>query len=176
VGEAFKRLLQAVRFERDAFVWMDFNDRASGDAMILVLLTSLGLVLARGFTVFGLVTSTTGVSYLFGSLVSSAIFWLAYAGLVYFVVTRLFQASGSYAIFLRIVGFAFPTLLLLIFTARLGLGGLPGFLLGAVWFLAIVTQGIRYDSELPVEKAAAAAGLSMVLWVVVAQIFGRNII
>ena len=174
--EVFKRLLQAVRFERDAFVWMDFNDRASGDALILVLLTSLGLLLASGFTVFGLVTSSRGIGFFFGSLVSSAIFWLVYAGLVYFVVTRLFQASGAYALFLRIVGFAFPALLLLIFTARLELGGLVGFLLGAAWFLAIVTQGIRYGSDLPIEKAAGAAGLAMVFWVIVAQIFGRSVI
>lgn len=174
--EAFQRLLQAIRFERDAFVWMDFNDRATGDAMIFVLLTSLGLMLSSGVTVFGLVSSTTGINLLFGSLFSSAIFWLAYAGLVYFVVVFLFKASGTYALFLRIVGFAFPTMLLLIFTSRLGLPGLVGFLLGAVWFLAIVTQGIRYDSDLPVERAAGAAGLAMVFWVIVAQILGRGII
>ena len=176
MGEAFRRLLQAVRFERDAFVWMDFNDRATGDALIFVALTSLGLVLAAGFTVLGLVTSTTGISLMLGSLVSSAFFWLAYSGLIYFVVTRLFRASGTYALFLRLVGFAFPTLLLLIFTSRLELGGLLGFLLGAVWFFAVVAQGIRYESDLPIEKAAGAAGLAMVLWVVIAQILGRSII
>ena len=68
MGEAFKRLLQAARFERDAFVWMYFNDRASGDALIFVLLTSLGLLLASGFTVFGLVTSSRGINFFFGSL------------------------------------------------------------------------------------------------------------
>lgn len=176
MGVALRRLLQTIRFERDAFVWMDFEDRASGDALILVALTSLGLTLASGFTVLGLVTSAGGVRYLFGSLVSSAVFWLAYSGLVYFVVTKLFQASGTYALFLRIVGFAFPTMLLLIFTSRLGLGGLAGFLIGAVWFLAIVAQGVRYDSDLPIEKAAGAAGLAMVLWVIVAQIIGSSII
>ena len=176
MGEAFKRLLQTVRFERDAYVWMDFNDRASGDALIFVLLTSLGLTLANGFTVFGLVTSSRGLSFLLGSLVTSAIFWLAYSGIVFFVVTRLFRASGTYALFLRIVGFAYPTMLLLIFTSQLGLPGLVGFLLGAVWFLAIVTQGVRYDSDLPIERAAGAVGLSLVIWVIVAQIFGRSVI
>lgn len=173
---AFKRLLQTIRFERDAFVWMDFEDRATGDGLILVAITSLGLTLASGFTLFGLVSSTSGIDLLIGTLVSSAVFWLAYAGLVYFVVTRLFQASGTYALFLRIVGFTFPTMLLLIFTSRLGLGGLLGFLVGAVWFLAIVTKGVQYDSDLPIEKAAGAVGLAMVMWVIIAQIFGRSII
>jgi hypothetical protein len=176
VREAFRRLLQALRFERDAFVWMDFNDRATGDAFLFVLATSLGLLLASGFTVFGLVTDARGIDFLLGSLVSSAVFWLAYAGLVYFVVAILFRASGKYALFLRIVGFAFPTLLLLIFTSRLGLPGLVAFLVGAAWFLAIVTQGIRYDSDLPLERAAAAAGLAMVFWVIVSAIFGRSLI
>ncbi len=67
-------------------------------------------------------------------------------------------------------------MLLLIFTSRLGLGGLIGFLLGASWFLAIVAYGIKYESDLPLEKAAGAAGLAMVIWVIVAQILGRSIL
>lgn len=176
MGDVLKRLLQAIRLERDAFVWMDFNDRATGDALILVAGTSLALVLARGFTVLGLVSSATGIDLLIRSLMSSAIFWLAYSGLVYFVVTRLFQASGAYPLFLRVVGFAFPTMLLLIFTAQLGLAGPVAFLLGAVWFFAIVTQGIRYESDLPLEKAAGAAGLAMVFWIIITQLLGRSLI
>ena len=176
MAEAFRRLLQAVRFERDAFVWMDFNDRATGDALIFVLATSLGLLLASGFTVFGLVTSARGLDLFFGSLFSSVIFWLAFAGIVYFVVRMLFKASGTYPMFLRIVGFAYPTLLLLVFTSKLDLPAMVAFLLGAVWFMAIVAQGVRYDSDLPTERSFAAVGLAMVIWVVVASIFSRSLI
>ena len=35
MGVVFSRLLQTVKLQRDAFVWMDFNDRATGDAAIL---------------------------------------------------------------------------------------------------------------------------------------------
>ena len=50
------------------------------------------------------------------------------------------------------------------------------FLLGAVWFMAIVAQGVRYDSDLPTERSFAAVGLAMVIWVVVASIFSRSLI
>ena len=51
--QTMRRLLQTVRFERDAVVWMDFDDRATGDAFILVAVTRfllfLGLVGFSGF-------------------------------------------------------------------------------------------------------------------------------
>ena len=175
MGDAFKRLLQAVRFQRDSFVWMDFNDRATGDALIFVLLTSVGLILASGVPLLGLVTSTRGINAFFGSIFDSLVMWLLFAGIVYFVVRSLFQAGETYALFLRIVGFAFPTLLLVIFTERLGLVSLVAFLLGSVWFMAITAYGVRYGSDLPIERAWAAVGLSMVLLVIVRAILERGI-
>jgi hypothetical protein len=176
MSEAFKRLLQAIRFERDSFVWMDFNDRATGDALILVLVSSLGLMLAQGFTLLGLVTSSRGINAFFGSLFDSLVMWLLLSGILLFVVRSLFQAGGSYALFLRVVGFAFPTLLLVIFTSGLGLTSLVAFLLGSVWFMAIIAYGVRYGSELSLERAAFAVGLSMVLWVVVRTILSGGLI
>lgn len=175
VSEAFKRLLQAIRFERDAFVWMDFNDRATGDALIFVVATTIGLLMASGNSLFGLVRSTTGINALFSTFLDAVIFWLLFAGIVLFVVRMLFQAPAKYPLLLRTVGFAYPTLLVRIFTSRLGLPTLVEFLLGAAWFLAIVTIGVRYESELSRERAAAAVGLAIVLWVIVSAILGPGL-
>ena len=176
MGEAFRRLLQAVRLERDAFVWMDFNDRATGDAVIFVSLTALGLLRSRGASFFGLVTSVGGINALFSSLLDGVIFWLVYSGLVLFVVRMLFQAPAKYPMLLRVAGFAYPTLLVGIFTTKLGLSGLVGFLLGTVWFLAVVAKGVRYESDLRPARAYAAVGLAMVLWIVVSAILGPGLI
>ena len=177
MSEAFSRLLQTLRLQRDAFVWMDFNDRATADALIFVIATRFLLLLGEGWTILGLTTSGLGgLTILFYAMLNAIVFWLAYAGLAYAVARFFFQASGKYAIYLRIVGFGYPTLLLLIFTGRLGLPALVGFLLGAVWLFAIVTRGIQYESDLPQEKAALAAFGGMVAWIIVAQILGRGLV
>ena len=72
MGDVFKRLLQAIRLEREAFVWMDFNDRASGDGLILVAGTTLLFALASPSSMLGLVTSRTGIELLFRALIQAA--------------------------------------------------------------------------------------------------------
>jgi len=177
MAEAFNRLLQAVRLQRDAFVWMDFNDRATADGLMFVVGTRILLLLGFGGSILGLATSGLGgLEVLFYSMVNAIVFWLAYAGLTYAVARFLLQAGGTYAIYLRMTGFAYPTLLLLIVTARLGLPSYAAFLVGSVWFLAVVTRGITYESDLPTERAAIAAGGGLIAWMIVASIIGRGLI
>ena len=48
MGVVLNRLLQTIRFDRDAFVWMEFNDRATGDALIIVAVTEVLFIIAGG--------------------------------------------------------------------------------------------------------------------------------
>ena len=59
MGVVFSRLLQTIKLERDAFVWMDFNDRATGDAAILVAITQVLLAFANGVSLIGLLNPAT---------------------------------------------------------------------------------------------------------------------
>ena len=170
------RLLATIRLDREAFAWMDINDRATGDALILVAVTRLLILLGLGWSLFGLATSASGLEILIASLASAAIFWLAYSGLVLAIVRFGFRGDVKYPILLRISGFAYPTLLLTIFTLRLGLDALPALLLGAVWFVVIVAHGVRYETELPLERCIAAAAGGLVLWVIVASILNQSLI
>ena len=174
--EALNPLLQILRLQRSGFTWIDFNDRATGDALVFVVITRFLIFLGFGGSFLGVVTNRQWLEVLLFSLFNALVFWLVYAGIVYFVVRQLFQASGNYAFFLRLAGFAYPTMLLTIFTFRLEIGFLLALVFGAVWLLAIVVQGIRYESELPVERAAIAAGLGLVGWVIVASIMSRGYI
>jgi hypothetical protein len=177
MGEVMRRLLQAVRFERDAFVWMDFNDRATGDALILVAVTRLLIQIGFGSSLLGLTTSLSGLEFVLAIAITAAVFWLAYSGIVYAIARFLLQGGGSYATTLRITGFAYPTLLLLVATVRI-VPDLPyvAFVLGSLWFVAVVAHGVRYESDLPLERAAVAAGGGLVGWIVVASILGRGLI
>lgn len=174
--QTLKTLLGAVRLEREAFAWMDINDRATGDALILVAIARLLILLGLGWTLYGLVTSLSGLEILIASAVTAAIFWLAYSGLVLAIVRFGYRAEANYATVLRIAGFAYPTLILTVFTLRLGLPTVVAFFLGAVWFLLIMAHGLRYETELPLEKSGVAAVGGLIAWTIVALILNRGLI
>ena len=169
MGVVLNRLLQAIRFDRDAFVWMDFNDRATGDALIIVAITQVLFLFAGGTSLFGLVTGLSSVLY---ALLSAVMFWLIYSGLVYAVVAFLMRGDGHYPVYLRMAGFAFPTLLLTIATTQILGPGLIGTLLGSLWFLLVVAYGTHYISDLPLDRSIVDAVLGWAGWIVVSTILG----
>lgn len=156
MGVVFHRLVQTIKLERDAFVWMDFNDRATGDAAILVAISQALLVLGTGTRIVDLLDPFTLVSV----LVSGLFFWLLYTAATYVIVRYLLEGHGTFAVYLRITGFAFPTLLLLIFSNLLFDGSelFPLVLIaGGAWFVLIVTRGITYAADIPTPKALIGA-------------------
>ncbi|MEA2024477.1 MAG: hypothetical protein U9N79_09340 [Actinomycetota bacterium] len=169
MGVVLNRLLQAIRFDRDAFVWMDFNDRATGDALIIVAITQVLFLFAGGTSLFGLVT---GLFSVLSALLATVMFWLIYSGLVYAIAVYLFRGNGHYPVYLRIAGFAFPTLLLTIATTRIFGAGLIGTLVGSLWFLLVVAYGTHYVSDLPLDRSIVAAILGWAGWIVVSTILG----
>ncbi|CAN5364645.1 hypothetical protein BH24ACT7_BH24ACT7_13200 [soil metagenome] len=171
-----RRLGEALSLRREAFVWMDLNDRATGDALILVVLTRLLIMLGLGFGLLGLATSASGLDVLFRSLLNAAVFWLVYSGITYAVSRYLLEGDGSFATILRITGFAYPTLLLTLVTIRIFDNGIIAFVVASIWFLLVVAHGVRYESDLPIERAALAAGLGLVGWMVVASILGYGLV
>ena len=92
---------------------MDFNDRATGDAAILVAITQILIALGLGQSLLDLLRPAT----LLQLLISALFTWVIYSGSVYLVSRYLLDGTGQYAIYLRITGFAYPTLLLIVFTS-----------------------------------------------------------
>lgn len=168
MGVVFSRLLQTVKLKRDAFVWMDFNDRATGDAAILVVLTQILMTLGFGTSFVRLLNPFMLIQVLLGAL----FFWVVYSGGVYLVGRYLFDASGQYAIYLRITGFAYPTLLLSVFVVLFVPNTLLALILGGAWFVVIVANGLTYTVDLSIKMAAVAAVGGYVLIVIVQVIFG----
>lgn len=156
MGVVFQRFIQTIKLERDAFVWMDFNDRATGDGAILVAITQILLVLGTGTSIVSLIDPVTSISV----LVSGLFFWLLYTAATYVIVRYLLEGHGTFAMYLRITGFAFPSLLLLIFSSFLfeGSSFFPLVLIGGgAWFVLIVTRGITYAADLTTPKALLGA-------------------
>ncbi len=168
LGVVFSRLLQAVKLQRDAFVWMDFNDRATGDAAILVAITQILIALGLGTSFFDLLKPLTLVQLLIGALFT----WVVYSGAVYLVSRFLLDGTGQYAIYLRITGFAYPTLLLIVFTSIVVSNPTLALALGGAWFVVVVAHGLMYTVDLPRPKAFLAAIGGFVVVVTVQAIFG----
>ncbi len=174
MGAVLHRLLQAVRFERDAFVWMDLNDRATGDAFLLVVATRLVLILVgTGFGLLGLAFNLLTV--LFG-LLNAVVGWLVYGAVTYFAAKQLFRGDGNFAVFLRMAGFAYPTLVLMIFTFWLIPYRPLALVTGALWFLAIMAYGTHYVADLSLDRAAASAGFGFVGLIIVDLILRGGLI
>ena len=171
MGETLRRLLQALRLEREAFVWMDFNDRATGDALILVAIT--GLLKFAGF--FGGLRSFFNLGawdVLLEFALSALIIWLVYSGIAWALVRFVVQGSGDHATYLRFTGFAYPTTLLALAVAYAMNGtGIVPFALGFIWFVFIVARGIEYESDLPRQRALLVAIGALAGLIVVNAIF-----
>ena len=176
VQQSLRALVGALRLDRNSFAWMDINDRATGDALVLVAATRLVILLALGFELFGVLSAFTTAEIIIASAVNAAVFWLVYSGVVYAIVKYGFKAEANYATILRIAGFAYPTLILAVIVFRFGLPVLVSFLLSAAWFVLIVTHGVRYESELPIDKCALASVGGLVAWFLVSLILGRGLI
>ncbi len=168
LGVVFSRLLQTVKLDRDAFVWMDFNDRATGDAAILVAITQVLISLGLGRSLVNLLNPYN----LLQLLLSALFFWVIYSGAVYVVSRYLLDGSGRYPIYLRITGFAYPTLLLVVFTAIFVPNVTLALLLGGAWFVVIVANGLTYTVDISIPRAVAAAVGGFVVIVIVQAIFG----
>ncbi|HDL41991.1 MAG TPA: hypothetical protein ENG98_03125 [Actinobacteria bacterium] len=176
MSEIMHRLAQTIRMERSAFVWMYLNDRATGDAVLLVLVTRFLILLGTGFKPLGFVTSASGMNIFLQSMLSAFVFWLAYSGVTFAVAKYLFQGGGSYVVILRTVGFAFPTMLLILVSRELFSSAFLVLLVGSLWLLAIVSRGLVYEADLDSNKAVFSAVLGLVGWFIVARVLGWGLI
>lgn len=132
---------------------MDFNDRATGDAAILVAITQVLLAFGTGSSIINLLNPFTLISL----LLSGAIFWLLYSGATFAISKFLLTGQGTFAPVLRLTGFAYPTILLTIFGNMLFDNTFLILLVGGVWFVAIVANGLMYLADLSLQNALLAA-------------------
>jgi hypothetical protein len=144
VETAISKIVGVARFDRESYLWILWNDRAGGDAAIIVMVTEvlIAIGVVRSFNLLLLLTS----------LLSGLIAWLIYTGITWAAGKYLLDGYGNFAGVFRIAGFAWPARLLIL-AFIFFLPGPLAFLAGSVWFLAIVAFGLKEAMELPQEKA-----------------------
>lgn len=143
-----KRIVETISFKRRVYVWMQFEPDATGDAIVIVALTSVALALLAGvrFTVIG--TASRALSAL--------VAWLMLAALTWAAARFIYGSRNDYAPLLRIAGFGFPTTLLLLVTLRVFEGYL-GYYLSFAWLVAVMAYGTQEVMDLNRQQAVGAA-------------------
>jgi hypothetical protein len=174
MAEVAKRFRQTLQLKRDAFVWMSFNDRATGDALILVALTPVVVFLVLAAVSRNLFAGSLW-RLLIDLVLAALIQWLLYSGIAWAIVTYGFRAGAEFSTYLRFSGFAYPTTVLVaVLIWLLDARGLLSFALGHVWFVLIIMAGMGYTSDLSRDKALLAAVGSLVALLLIDQLVGLS--
>ena len=160
-GTIMRRILGVARFDRESYLWILWNDRAGGDAVLIVAITQLLITLG----VVGL-----DLRAFLDLFISGMFFWLIYSGIAWAVANFLLDGHGAFTGVFRIAGFAFPTLLLIIFADYL-IDAPWSLLAGSAWFVAVVAFGMKEAMEVPVDRGWLAAAGGLVGWVILDRIF-----
>lgn len=120
-------------------------------------------VVAVAAVVQGLVSPAGVISGVVGALLG----WLAYAGLTYFIGTRLFGGTATWGELLRTLGFAYTVALFSIFALIPILGILVG-LVVFVWGIAAGVVAIRQALDVSTGQAIVTGFLG---WVAMALVY-----
>lgn len=158
-----KRIVDAATFRRRVYVWMQFEPDATGDAIIIVALTSLVVAIAAGVDL--------SLNAVLSLAINALVAWLIISGLTYVAARFIFHADNDYAPVLRVAGFAFPTLLILIVTVRI-FPNYFGLFLGFLWFIAALAAGTQEVQDMKREHAWGAAGTGFAGWLLIQFLLG----
>ena len=153
-----QRVIGAAKLDAHIYEEVEADTTAMGQAMGVVALSSV----AAGIGAVG----REGTPGLFGGLVGALLGWLLWAGLTYFIGTRILptpQTRADWGELLRTTGFAAAPGMLRILGIVPGLTGLVFFVAG-VWMLAAFVVAVR--QALDYTSTGRAVGVCLIGWLV----------
>ena len=153
-----QRVIGAAKLDVHTYEEVEADTTAMGQAMGVVALSSV----AAGIGAVG----QQGTAGLFGGLVAALLGWLLWAGLTYFIGTRILptpQTHADWGELLRTTGFASAPGILRILGIVPGLTGLV-FSVTSVWMLAAFVVAVR--QALDYTSTGRAVGVCLIGWLV----------
>jgi hypothetical protein len=148
------RIVRTAKLNAAAYEEVEADSSATGQALGVVVLSSLAAAMATGPSIGGLIV---------GILVSLAA-WYVWAFLTYWIGTRLLpepQTRSSHGELLRVLGFASGPGMIRVVGAIPALRGLA-FLVAAVWMLVAGVVGVR--QALDYRGVWRALGVVLIGW------------
>ena len=171
-----QRLGQALQLKRDAYVWMQCNNAANGDAVLIVAAVyAMWILFAVVFSLGGLPFLTKGefaVNGFISLFISGAFAWLLGSGAVYAISTFIFENRVRYGDIVPITGYAHAPLILVPVVARLGFPVGAALIFIGIWSAAMMVTGFQSNLDMKQERAIGAALTSMFVWLLLVGIPG----
>lgn len=147
------RMIGAAKLDVATYEEVEHDTTATSQAAIIVGIVAL---------VQGLVSTEGVISGAIGALLG----WLAFAGLTYFIGTRIFKGTATWGELLRTLGFAYTVAIFSI----LGLIPIIGILVGLivfVWGVAAAVVAIRQALDVSTGQAVVTGLLGWVAMVII---------
>jgi hypothetical protein len=154
------RMVLAAKLDADIYEELEADRTATPQAMGVVVLSSV----AAGIGAMQL--QGVGLGALFAGTVTALLGWVVWAGLTYFIGTRILpepQTEADYGELLRTIGFASAPGMVRILGVIPGLAGIV-FSVAAVWMLVATVVAVR--QALDYRSTWRALGVCLIGWVV----------
>ncbi len=156
-----ERMARAVRGERALYEEVEHDPSATSEAMTVVALVALagGIGSAVGFLSSG--RPTVALTGLVAAIASALIGWAVFAGVTYFIGSRLFNADATWEEVLRTLGYAYTPLLVSIVGGVPILGGLI-LAVAAIWTLYLIFVAIHAALDISGGQTLVTVLLSLI--------------
>lgn len=154
-----QRMIRAATLDVALYEEVEHDRRLTQQAALVVVIVTV-------LSTIGAVVLHFDPLYMATSLLANLLGWLAFAFLSYFIGTKVFGGQADMGEMLRVLGFA---------STPMCLGIVPwvGVYVGGAWTIATVVVAIRQGLDISTGKAVVTAILSMVAYLLIAQLLGR---
>jgi hypothetical protein len=156
-----ERAIRALRADPELYELVEHDQGYTGEAGIIVAVASV----AAGF---GSLFAGAGFGGFIGAIVGGLIGWFIWAGITFFIGTRIFDGTADYGEMLRVTGFAtVPRIFSFV--------PLVGWLFG-LWSLWLAVVAIRQGMDFTTGKAVGTAIIGWLITAIIAGIFSLNLL
>ncbi len=163
-----QRLWQALQLKRDAYVWMQFNQAANGDAVIVVgFVYAVWVAVVFFLSVSGLPVVRAGilsVTAFITLFIRGGFGWILGSGAVWLIVSYVFEQPIRFGSVIPITGYAHAPLALVPVAAAVGLAGGLAMLFAGIWSAAMMVTGFQSNLDVSQERAVGLALAPLLVW------------
>jgi len=158
------RMVGAARLDIDTYEEVEADTTATGQAAVVVTIGAIASAIGA---------SRGGAGGIIGALVASLIGWVLWAGVTYFIGTRMLGGTATWGELLRTLGFAQSPKVLAVLALVPGLGWIVGLVL-SIWLLTAGIVAIRQALDFSTGKAVVTALLGWLAMVIPFALLGLS--
>jgi hypothetical protein len=148
-----ERMIGAAMLNVAIYEEVEHDESATGQAAVVVVLAAIASAIG---------SAGEGVGGALAGLVSALVGWLLWAGVTYFVGTRLFGGTATWGELLRTLGFAQAPRLLMV-AAIVPILGVLVALVVAIWSIVAAVIAVRQALDVDTAKAIFTILVSIVV-------------